>query len=798
MDAKKNPGLMFLVLFMCFFVESHVSLGVDTISSNQSLSGNQTLVSAGGLFQLGFFRPGKSSNYYIGMWIKRVPRQTTVWVANRDKPIHDIYSSVLKISDGNLVLFNESQVPIWSTNVTSTASSSVVAVLLDDGNLVLRDGANSSKILWQSFDHPTDTWFPGSKLILDKRTNQSRRITSWKSLDDPAPGLFSFELDPSKTNQIIIVWNRSQPYWSSGTWDEQIRSFSLVPEMRMSSMDNINYNFSYVSNENESYFIYFFHNSSTISPVQMDVSGQIKQMSWLDDVKQWSVFFLQPRQQCEVYGFCGSFAGCNEKSQPFCYCLAGFQPTSQVNWNQQVYSAGCVRTTKLQCQTASVGNGRGDRFREIRNTTFPTNPQNTMAESIMECKSTCLKNCSCTAYAYQKNQCLIWIGDLLNMQELGPDDTKADTLSIKIVASEIFSPSNKKRVIIVSVAVSVGLLLLGLTMFIIIRGRKKTIITAEQAEASLVAFGYKDLQKATKNFSKKLGKGSFGSVFIGTLPDASIVAVKKLESINQGEKQFRTEVSTIGNINHVNLVRLRGFCSEGSGKLLVYDYMPNGSLDRHLFHARDSEPLDWKTRYQVALGVARGLAYLHENCRDSIIHCDVKPENILLDVDFCPKLGDFGLAKLLGRDFSRVLTTMRGTMGYLAPEWISGVAITPKADVYSFGMMLLEFVSGRRNFQHTNDEGGTFFPAWVARQVNEGADILKLLDNRLNGNANLEELSRMCKVACWCIQGNGIQRPSMGQVVQILEGVLDVSVPPIPRFLQAISNDQEHKFSFSD
>jgi len=211
---------------------------------------------------------------------------------------------------------------------------------------------------------------------------------------------------------------------------------------------------------------------------------------------------------------------------------------------------------------------------------------------------------------------------------------------------------------------------------------------------SLVAFAYKDLQTATKNFSEKLGGGGFGSVFKGVLPNSSLIAVKKLESWSQGEKQFRTEVSTIGNIQHVNLVRLLGFCSEGTSRLLVYDFMPNGSLDSHLFTEKDSDFLDWKTRYQNSMGTARGLAYLHEKCRDCIIHCDIKPENILLDAEFFPKVSDFGLAKLVGREFSRVLTTMRGTRGYLAPEWISGVAITAKAVGSSYGMMLFEFVSG--------------------------------------------------------------------------------------------------------
>ncbi|XXG73732.1 hypothetical protein AAC387_Pa07g2593 [Persea americana] len=311
------------------------------------------------------------------------------------------------------------------------------------------------------------------------------------------------------------------------------------------------------------------------------------------------------------------------------------------------------------------------------------------------------------------------------------------------------------------------------------------MIATSKSIHGLVAFSYRDLQSATKNFSEVLGRGGFGSVFSGTLPDSTAIAVKKLEEFGQGEKQFRAEVSTIGTIQHVNLVRLRGFCSERSKRLLVYDYMPNGSLDSHLF--RDSaETLDWGTRYQIALGTARGLAYLHEECIDCIIHCDIKPENILLDNKFCPKVADFGLAKLLGREFSRVLTTMRGTRGYLAPEWISGQAITPKADVFSFGMMLFEVISGRRNSEHSEDEKIVFFPIWAASRMAEG-EVISLLDSRLEGNAIVEELQRALRVACWCIQDDENHRPSMGQVVQMLEGVLDSDMVTFHLFIISYS-----------
>ena len=260
--------------------------------------------------------------------------------------------------------------------------------------------------------------------------------------------------------------------------------------------------------------------------------------------------------------------------------------------------------------------------------------------------------------------------------------------------------------------------------------------------------------------------------------------MKELKYLEQGEKQFRAKVGTIGTIHHINLVRLWGFCAEASKRLLVYEYMPNGSL-QSLFHQENALMLDWKDRYHIAIGTARGLAYLHEECRDCIIHCDIKPDNILLEAKYNPKLADFGLAKLVGRHHSRVLTTMRGTVGYLAPEWFSGEAITPKADVFSYGMLLIEVISGRRNREGLDEGLEDYRPIRVANVVNKGEDVITLLDY-FEGRADKDELTRACKVACWCIQEDEKDRPTMRQIVQILEGVSDVGIPPIPQFLQRL------------
>ncbi|XP_062009555.1 G-type lectin S-receptor-like serine/threonine-protein kinase At2g19130 [Rosa rugosa] len=213
MDTKTNPiKLMFSLFFLCLYLNIPISLAAGTITANQSISGGETTVSAGGVFKLGFFKPGNSSKFYIGIWYKQVSQQTIVWVANREQPVFDRFSSLLKISDGNLVLYNESNTPIWSTDVASniTLGSSTRAILLDDGNLVLRPESGSSQPLWQSFDHPTHTFLPGSKIGFNRVTKQTQMLTSWTNLEDPSPGQFSLELDPTS--------NSEQVHWFALDW----------------------------------------------------------------------------------------------------------------------------------------------------------------------------------------------------------------------------------------------------------------------------------------------------------------------------------------------------------------------------------------------------------------------------------------------------------------------------------------------------------------------------------------------------------------------------------------------------
>jgi hypothetical protein len=421
---------------------------------------------------------------------------------------------------------------------------------------------------------------------------------------------------------------------------------------------------------------------------------------------------------------------------------------------------------------------------------FPKNSHISDARGMKECETSCRWDCNCTAFAYNVT-CLLWFGELWNTGVLD-SGSKGNRLYIRITNIQQEQeqqrpppPQQRKsgfKAPLILIVMSV-LVIIVISLIVLWRFRTKLFTSRNEYEnESLVVFSFAQIKNSTKQFSEKLGEGGFGSVFKGTMPCSAVVAVKKLKGLGQGEKQFRAEVQTIGMINHTNLVRLLGFCADRKSRLLVYEYMEKGSLNSQLF-SKGSAKLSWELRFRIAIGTARGLAYLHEECNDCIIHCDMKPDNVLLDAEFCPKIADFGMAKILGRDFSRALTTMRGTIGYLAPEWISGLPITHKADVYSYGMMLLEIISGRRNAEKIKEGTLTYFPVFAAVKVNEG-DVMCLLDSRLEGDADVEQLSRACRIACWCIQDAEDHRPKMGQVVQILEDALAVEVPPVPRSLQ--------------
>ncbi|KAF6142317.1 hypothetical protein GIB67_023342 [Kingdonia uniflora] len=296
-----------------------------------------------------------------------------------------------------------------------------------------------------------------------------------------------------------------------------------------------------------------------------------------------------------------------------------------------------------------------------------------------------------------------------------------------------------------------------------------------------IRFSSQQLRIATDNFSHFLGAGGFGAVYKGIFTNGTPVAVKILNgsSDKRIEEQFMAEVGTIGRTHHFNLVRLYGFCFERNLRGLVYEYMVNGSLDRFLF--KENTVIQFEKLHNIAVGTAKGIAYLHEECQQRIIHYDIKPGNILLDVLFTPKVADFGLAKLCNRDNSHVTMTGggRGTPGYAAPELWMPFPITHKCDVYSYGMLLFEIIGRRRNLDLNVQESQEWFPRWVWNKFETG-ELMEFMLGCGVDEKDRETAERMVKVAIWCVQYRPESRPLMSLVVKMLEGGVEIPTPMNP------------------
>ncbi|XP_039160524.1 rust resistance kinase Lr10-like, partial [Eucalyptus grandis] len=362
------------------------------------------------------------------------------------------------------------------------------------------------------------------------------------------------------------------------------------------------------------------------------------------------------------------------------------------------------------------------------------------------------------------------------------------------VLSIIIQITYSNPIKISSVPFCVAKFLIGMpfvTIFLIYKYRRRHLAMDKNIEEFLQAqnnflpirYSYSNIKKINKNFKHKLGEGGYGSVYKGMLRSGNEVAIKILKQSKARGQDFINEVATIGRIHHVNVVQLIGFCFEGSKQALVYDLMTNGSLDKHIFAEEADKFLDYMKIYEIALGVARGIGYLHRGCDMQILHFDIKPHNILLDKNFTLKVSDFGLAKLYPTDHRIVsMTIARGTLGYMAPELfyknIGGVSY--KADVYSFEMLLMEMAGRRKNINANAEHSSQiYFPLWVYDQVNEKESV--------EMEEVVEEeravIKKMIIVALWCIQFYPDHRPPMNKVLEMLEGDIgNIQMPPKPLF----------------
>ncbi|XWS21872.1 hypothetical protein CRYUN_Cryun30bG0092900 [Craigia yunnanensis] len=766
-------SLFFFSLSTFFYIASS-----STISLGSSISPSspiQSWSSSNSTFSLYFISSGSSNSFIAAItYAGGVP----IWTAGGGATV-DSGGSFRLLSNGSLRLTNGSGAVVWDSGTANHGVSS--ASLEVSGELRLL--GNSSNTIWSSFDNPTDTIVPGQNFSADGVLKS---------------GLYSFSLQ--RSGNLTLRWNETIDYWSQGlnssfTANLTSPSLGLQPTGILSIFDP-----SLSGGLIIAYSSDYAEGSDILRFLRLDDDGNLRIYSSARSsgtiTRRWSAVL----DQCDVFGYCGNMGICSyNDSNPICGCPSENFELVDVNDRRQ----GCKKIMEIEDCPGSATMLQLDHAEFL--TYQPELSSQVFFVGISACRLNCLVSPSCvasTSLSDGTGLCYLKTTEFVSGY-LSP--ALPSTSYVKVCGPVLPNPSfadnagNSKGwrlhawiVVVVIVATLLVLIVLeGSLWWWCCRNSPKfgglsaQYALLEYASGAPVQFSYKELHRSTKGFKDKLGAGGFGAVYKGILANRTVVAVKQLEGIEQGEKQFRMEVATISSTHHLNLVRLIGFCSEGRHRLLVYEFMKNGSLDNFLFATEElsGKMLSWEYRFIIALGTARGITYLHEECRDCIVHCDIKPENILLDENYNAKVSDFGLAKLVNpKDHRyRTLTSVRGTRGYLAPEWLANLPITSKSDVYSYGMVLLEIVSGRRNFEVSADTNRKKFSLWAYEEFERG-NVKEIVDKRLvDQDVDMEQVTRAIQVSFWCIQEQPSQRPMMGKVVRMLEGITEIERPPAPK-----------------
>ncbi|XP_062087397.1 G-type lectin S-receptor-like serine/threonine-protein kinase At1g61480 [Humulus lupulus] len=788
---------IFLLSFF-WFQSQYCYANYYNITSSQALSQTQTLVSSNQIFELGFFNPTNSSDHYVGIWYKGTSPHTVVWVANRENPLKnaDYATAILTISNnGNLELVSGKNKSVtWSTNIHVRSNSSIAA-LSDDGNLVLKDGI-SGESLWQSFQHPGNTFLAGATLGYNLKTGENYVLTSWKSDSDPSPGNFTMGISTQAPPQAFIWINETTPHWRSGPWDKS--KFIGVPEMGNLYSSSINLQSDFDKGTTFLYFTMF--NKSILANMFVSSQGLLKNIFKDNADDTWNTDWEGPKSRCDLYGTCGAFGVCKTFESPICKCLNGFVPKSYQEWTSENWSGGCKRRTNLHCEknnsSQSSNGGKPDGFYKMSMLKLPDLYTYVNINEASNCYTWCLNNCSCVAYAYVNGiGCLVWSEGLIDIQgfSYGGKD-----LFIRLEQIEHVGGQKTRKTVIILTVIS-GCALLVAVVFIFqrwrtnhrtgIAGPVKEILkkfglakkgealvpnlqSAKQQDPSeLSVLELVSVLAATNHFNitNKLGQGGFGSVYKGKLPDGREIAVKRLSSSSgQGIEELKNEMILISKLQHRNLVKLLGCCIEEEEKLLIYEFMPNRSLDTFIFDPSKSAQISWATRFKIIHGVARGLVYLHRDSCLRVIHRDLKVSNILLDENMNPKISDFGLARIFQGTMDQVNTRrVVGTLGYMSPEYAMGGIFSEKSDVFSFGVLLLEIISGRKisNFHYYDQDLSLIAHAWRLWNESRGLD---LVDEAVAGSYSAPEAIRCIHIGLLCVQDHAADRPTMLDVVSML------------------------------
>ncbi|XP_038981776.1 receptor-like serine/threonine-protein kinase SD1-8 isoform X2 [Phoenix dactylifera] len=750
--CRLPAALLFLsLIFSSLF---SLSVGGDILTPTQHLPDDQILISVGERFALGFFSPVNSNNRYVGIWYKVSPR-TIVWVANRQHPISERNGSLSITANGTLIITDQNSKPIWSSGSSDLASP--IAQLLDNGNFIVKEAKGDGNIVpgslaWQSFDYPTDTLLLGMKLGWNLTSGLNRNLTSWASPSDPAPGLYTMFLDLHGDPQIILL-EGSKQLCRAGPWNGQ--SLSGIPDMMRFKVITVDF----VIKNDEVFATYNTTSTSIITRLTMNYTGQVQHFAWLDDSQMWSIYMSKPRDLCDYVSQCGAYGVCNPDDSPICSCLPGFKPRLPRNWDLREGKDGCARMTELDCRNGTDG------FATIEKAKLPDTSRSTVDRSMRldECRATCLRNCSCTAYASANingTGCIIWTTELNDIRvfTFGGQD-----LYVRLAVADLglgSDHSHSRTITGIVVGSVVGILLLAVVGICVrMKRRRRTAATLgaipfashcnneykDDKDWELPLFDLGTIIAATDNFSieNKLGKGGFGPVYKGKLGEEQEIAVKRLSKTStQGANEFMNEVILIAKLQHRNLVRLLGCCTQGEERILVYEYMPNKSLDAFIFDKDKGVLLDWQTRYNIIEGIAQ----------------------------------DFGLARIFRED-ETTLNTRRvvGTYGYMSPEYAMDGVFSVKSDVFSFGVLVLEIISGKKNrgVSISEHQGNLLAHAWSLWMHGNG---LELVDKSISNSISMVEALNCIKLGLLCVQECPKDRPTMSSVVLML-GNKNASLP---------------------
>ncbi|KAI3731009.1 hypothetical protein L1987_62192 [Smallanthus sonchifolius] len=779
-----NQTILLLPHIASIFLMLKICTSLDTIALYQNIIDGETIVSGNEKFELGFFSPGSSKNRYVGIWFKNTSPNVVVWVANRDTPLNNTLGMVKLDNQGILSIVNDDGKAIWSSNsFVSFTNVSPIAQLSDSGNLVIKD---ENTVIWQSFDYPGDTYMYGMKLGKNLITGREMKLTSWKSADDPSTGEYtlSIVMQDNSYPQVYIKKSYPQVYIETRIGPYDGTEFAGQPNYKHSP--DHTYTVEMVVRQNETYF--HTSNLTTISLMAtLNPSGKLDVLQLNNRNYKWMTDHTIPVDYCDNYGLCGPYGSCSTATSPTCECLKGFELKSPQP-NPDNSTSGCTRTRGLDC-------GPGEGFLTFSSMKLP-DTQNAVFNaslSLQECEVACKDNCACTAYANPNKTaggvgCLLWFGDLIDVRVYSQN---GQDLHVRLAAIELSALALLFGVAYACIKKNKRPRMKGRGNWYALH-KKNTHVQIEDLD-DLPFFSLHKIARATNNFSinNKIGEGGFGPVYKGVLEDGQVVAMKRLsDSSKQGLDEFKNEVICIAKLQHRNLVKLLGYCIHGNEMILIYEYMANKSLDTILFDETVSLTLDWPRRFNIIQGMARGILYLHQDSRLQIIHRDLKAGNILLDDQMNPKISDFGLArKFVGSDSAATTKKVVGTYGYIAPEYAVHGRFSIKSDVFSFGVLVLEIVSGKKNreFTHKDHSDNLLGHAW--RLYKDGRTI-ELMNASLHNSCSVSEVLRAIHVALLCVQHHANDRPTMLSVVLMLvsEGVLPK--PKQPAFFTGDSDSE--------